>query len=1643
MQPLVFGKYQLLELIAVGGMAEVFRAKSFGVEGFEKTVVIKRILPHLARDQKFIEMFINEAKIAARLSHANIVQIFDLGVERASRAQDAGAAGAAADAAAAGFAPTLGVGSEGGDAYFIAMEYVSGPDLASLIRRSAKLSLEVPIEIAVFVTAQVARALDHAHRARDAHGRALGIVHRDVSPHNILVSRDGEVKLTDFGIVKATGLLGDSEAGVLKGKYAYMAPEQVRAGPIDQRADLFALGIVLWETCTARRLFRGATSTETLKAVTRAQVPRVSSLRNDAPGGLDDILARTLQADPQQRYQTAADLHRDLTALLYTMGRRVGELDLAAFLARLYGPSHRPDPNKLDRTAIDRAFDGLESMPSPPGAGGAGGSGDAARAGGGGGGGRAGDVGAQGGALSGGGPPGEGELSFSSDSDGARVPSAGDSAAEGSDAGPPPTALASVPIAGGTAVASRAKVAAAAAASVPADVSPAPARESGRDAQAVALVARVVAGPPPTVQEIERARAEVSRFHGWFAEGAGAGELVALFGWPQAGPFEVERALRASTRIAGEGAATAGAGATRWSVGVVRGPLGADRNGEVSPASLRELARAAGAFAEMAAEVGRGRGGVVVAQDQVAALGERWFRTEPLPAELSGEESGASSAAAGGAGAGEGAAGDASRAAAGTVDPDAAAMGDTAPQLARAARVLGLRSGAGDAVPVHDRTPFVGRGAAMRALARRLQRAGEGSGQVVALVGPAGIGKSRILAEFRASLRPSAAAGPGGRVGARVGVQAPSGAFPSVVGVAGVVAAPAAAGTPSTHRVHPPATAGAPPAVASQRPDGATAGAPPAVASQRPDGAAAGAPPAVISQRPDGAAAGAPPGGAFQSPDGAAAAAGRATPSASTQAPEADTGLAAGWFEARCVPTIAEQPFRPVRDLVAAIAGVEAAATPLETFAALDRLRPLGLRDRDVAALAGLFGDAVGALAPPTPPGRPAVLELLGALTRVAGGLTRERPVVLVLEDFQWADATTRDLCELLLDALTTRRVLTVISARPDPGYDVGLALRGSFKVLTVAPMDEGETLALARGFLGVRRLPSALGRHLVAQGQGNPFFVEELLEALLERRALELHGGEALLREPLEGAGVPSSLRGLFAARLRGLSAEARRLATYAAAIGPRFHLDLLRAATRTSVRRAAAVLDELVRRGVMELVGMGSALQYGFTHQLAREVLYEDLPAEERVRMHGEIAARVEAASFRGGAREAPLELAEFLAAHYSRGPEPLRAARFLEAAGGHYARQRDTGRSLDRYLRALALVGSEPSLGAQERAKRVVHLCEALTTSGAAERDLPRVLDALERYRALWPDAGEPAAQARTLERLAALHAESGDAAQAERLLDEALVCAASAPGVGGELPARLHAARGGLMLSRGETDRALADLGQARELAEAGGQPAAIAAARVALARAYALAGDFGRAMEQLAAAEALARQVGGALHADFLLEQAHLLFWRGDHAGALRSDLAALDLSRAEGFGPKLALAAHRAGVDALFLDDYGRAFSYFGLSQDVAEEHGLTVLGALNRAFLAYLEIAAGRGEEAVGEIEHALEVVTARHQRDHEARLRQLLARAHALRGHADAARQETRRALRVAHAIGHGPLTAELERQVEQLGTAPDAPP
>jgi serine/threonine protein kinase len=305
--PRPFGPYTLLRRLAAGGMAEVYLAKSEGAGGFEKLVALKRIHPRYALDAGFGRMLLDEARLSATLNHRNIVQTLDLGrVE---------------------------------GAYVIVMEYVDGYDAHHVLDRLGSDGRLFPIDLASHVIAELCRGLDYAHRHRDTKGLPSGIVHRDVSPQNLLLSFAGEVKIADFGIAKARSSRRDSEAGVIKGKYFYMSPEQARAEPLDHRSDIFSAGVVFWELLVGERL-RGAGDIRSLiESVRKAEVPPPSSVRREVPAELDAIVARATAPKVADRYEAA--------------GRMVD--DLLAYLARR-PPVHAPRELNVLLSSVPRPF---------------------------------------------------------------------------------------------------------------------------------------------------------------------------------------------------------------------------------------------------------------------------------------------------------------------------------------------------------------------------------------------------------------------------------------------------------------------------------------------------------------------------------------------------------------------------------------------------------------------------------------------------------------------------------------------------------------------------------------------------------------------------------------------------------------------------------------------------------------------------------------------------------------------------------------------------------------------------------------------------------------------------------------------------------------------------------------------------------------------------------------------------------------------------------------------------------------------------------------------------------------------------------------------------------------------------------------
>jgi serine/threonine protein kinase len=278
-KPIRFGKYLILDKIATGGMAELFRAKITSVEGFQKLVAIKKILPNLTQDSNLVNMFIDEAKLAAMLTHQNIVQIYDLG------------------------------SMEG--AYFIAMEYIHGKDLRVLSNKSKEKGLPLPLEYALYITSRICSGLDYSHNLKDFKGNPLKLIHRDISPQNILVTYEGEVKIVDFGIAKAARKTADTREGLIKGKVAYMSPEQAAGKTIDHRSDIFSTGILLHEMITGVRMFEGE-DLEILDKVRKADFQMAETIVSDLPAEVSEILRQALAKAPSRRYKSCVAMLADL-----------------------------------------------------------------------------------------------------------------------------------------------------------------------------------------------------------------------------------------------------------------------------------------------------------------------------------------------------------------------------------------------------------------------------------------------------------------------------------------------------------------------------------------------------------------------------------------------------------------------------------------------------------------------------------------------------------------------------------------------------------------------------------------------------------------------------------------------------------------------------------------------------------------------------------------------------------------------------------------------------------------------------------------------------------------------------------------------------------------------------------------------------------------------------------------------------------------------------------------------------------------------------------------------------------------------------------------------------------------------------------
>lgn len=291
-------RYTIIDRIDAGGMAEVFRGVAESIQGFKKSVAIKRILPDLVKNDKFVSMFLDEAKVSLFLQHANIVQVFDIGKTDQS--------------------------------YFLVMEFVNGCNLKAMLDRLKAKNQRIELAHAIYLMIECCKALNYAHNAENPETSApLEIVHRDVSPPNILISKMGEVKLVDFGLAKANSQIEATDQGVVKGKFSYLSPEAASGQSVDCRADIFAVGIILWEMFTGRRLFYGETDFQTVEQVRQAKIPSIAALNPDVAPELENIVRKALAQDPKDRYQEAADLGDALSQFLFGHRMKVTARDLA------------------------------------------------------------------------------------------------------------------------------------------------------------------------------------------------------------------------------------------------------------------------------------------------------------------------------------------------------------------------------------------------------------------------------------------------------------------------------------------------------------------------------------------------------------------------------------------------------------------------------------------------------------------------------------------------------------------------------------------------------------------------------------------------------------------------------------------------------------------------------------------------------------------------------------------------------------------------------------------------------------------------------------------------------------------------------------------------------------------------------------------------------------------------------------------------------------------------------------------------------------------------------------------------------------------------------------------------------------------
>ncbi len=318
-------KYRVLRQIGEGGMAEVFDAEMFSQPGYSKHVAIKRVLPHLGRNKMFLRMFLDEARLGLLLNHSNIVLVFDVG--------------------------------RAGKDYFIVMEYVDGLDLREIFDAYASRGNLVPPEASLRIMVDICKGLDYAHRLAAANGQPLNVVHHDINPANVLLSKNGEVKLVDFGLSEAAVHVQKSDPDVVRGKFGYLAPEVATGKGADARSDLYAVGIMLFELTTGHRLFLGRDDMESLHMAQEARIPRPSVYNPRMPAALEQLILRALARDPEERYQNARRLGRAMTNVLFEMGQPVSSFDIGEMVEVIRSVKYEDENTSQRKRRIEKMIE--------------------------------------------------------------------------------------------------------------------------------------------------------------------------------------------------------------------------------------------------------------------------------------------------------------------------------------------------------------------------------------------------------------------------------------------------------------------------------------------------------------------------------------------------------------------------------------------------------------------------------------------------------------------------------------------------------------------------------------------------------------------------------------------------------------------------------------------------------------------------------------------------------------------------------------------------------------------------------------------------------------------------------------------------------------------------------------------------------------------------------------------------------------------------------------------------------------------------------------------------------------------------------------------------------------------------------------